>query len=362
MANKQNDNQENNIDGYIKMPKRSNKLDKAWDIGKRLLNETINLLNQKEEVSFLTSNIYTEIQIFYTENKDNKDISNITTYMMYLNFVIKYLYNLYKKYFSNFDRQSLKLQNILTDMYIIERDINKTRYYKDIQSSIEKDIVSENQIYTQIKEAIKLLLDVEQNDETILNHIEKLANIQRDIKHSIDVNTAKLEQSTLDIDVWRKDSKSITVMENDKTFLEFVNITFNSFITLYSINLMLEGICKTLNLDTYLILDIPYKLTSYTTTKTRMEELLILAFENKSVTENFEDSKLFDMLTDYINLETRMNHPLMEKIKKMNQTLIMKNLKLMCDLAGEQTIEESESDVNKILNSTINTIKKELRW
>lgn len=329
--------------------------------GINFLNNSIKELNETGTSDVINSEAFSNFQTVYLQYKSNKKCSELSSKYMLINYILCELYGLYSAGINDFDRQSLKLSNLITDMYIIERDINKINYYKHISTELAKNIVFENEIYSKLMEVMNLLENVTQNQQT--QEIEKqLLELKSKTQKAIEEDSGNFSKARTDIDSLRKNTNSITQMSKNKDFLELIKIPFNSFLTMYSIKLTIDGIYELYEISEKMRLKSPYTLTSYLSTRARIGDLLELTFENNSVDESFEDSKIFYLLTDYIDLEKKIKHPAMKNIKENEKKLIISKIDMLLDLIGEKDIDELQESLNNMLSTTANNIRKEMRW
>ena len=329
--------------------------------GIKFLNNSIKELNETGTFDVINSEAFSDFQTIYLQYKDKKKCSELSSKYILINYILCELYGLYSAGVNDFDRQSLKLSNLITDMYIIERDINKINYYKHISTELAKNIVFENNIYGKLMEVLNLLENVTPNKQT--QEIEKqLLELKNKTQKAIEEDSGNFSKGRTDTDSLRKNNNSITQMSKDKDFLELIKIPFKSFLTMYSIKLTIDGIYELYEISEKMNLKSPYTLTSYLSTRARIGDLLELAFENESVDESFEDSKIFYLLTDYIDLEKRIKHPAMKNIREKEKELIINKIDLLLELIEEKDIDELQESLNNMLSTTANNIRKELRW
>ena len=161
---------------------------------------------------------------------------------------------------------------------------------------------------------------------------------------------------------WRE-QKHIRKYANAEENTGLIDVIYRSLATDISTDLVLNAIYMYLDIDTTLYTKSVFDLLSYSIVCEHIDTLLKLAEKNKSINEEFKETKAYKQYISYIGLKNKINSKDMQKFFKDEQ-------KRLCEMIDKQftstpqTKRQLEADTflqNLLLTCRQNLIR-ELRW
>ncbi len=292
--------------------------------------ETIQAINEaNSDYDMEESEIYLKFLQCLTVNKEDEEVKRVASNYLFGNYAIRKLYNIHNTSLNDFDRQSLKLSSIISDMYLIENNISKILETKNKMQDVIGHYQAKLKELTSEETASSVFKEEENN---FLNVSEKAINELRNNDDYISKNA---------------ESESI---------IGLIKIIFNTFSVVMTTEIFLNAIYKIFDLKEKLTLENIYKLGSYTDMKIRKDNLFKLAEDNQSIGETFKKSQLYLLLNEYTSLDKTITSEMLNRQSDLIKEEIEKYLK------SAPVREDVEITMTNFLKECQVNFKKEMGW
>ena len=334
--------------------------------GKKFLTEVIEEINNTGDFNILRSEAYNEFVEFYSEYKDNKKVSEASTSYLFLNYCFTRLNNLHTLSLHDFDRQSLKLNSILNDMYLIEKDISNIKYYQDKRQDIRKYIDLEEKANKTMDDLIEALTKATEQirDEETTKALKDLQELHTASKQIVEDEKRMLAKEQADIDKLKEDDNFIGNCNRDDSIIGLLEVIYRSLATIQSIEIFLEAIYSLIGINKKIKLSKFYNLTSYSVVCKKIDMLLSLADDNNSLSEELEKSTTISILIDYIDLKTDVEKEETKKVFEAEKEHIQHELERYFELDDLQKMQEGDVDeiIDRYIIACKVNLQKVMRW
>ena len=332
--------------------------------GNLYITSVIQEINTTGNYDILNSEKYSDFVETYSKYRGNKEVDDISSNYLMLTYALTTLYNTHNIALNDFDRQSLKLNTILTEMYLIEKDISNIKFYQ-----------------YQKKNNIQRFLDLEEKANQVADDFIKTMEKQRGkmteeqykaFDTFIEMNTASkrilleeremLKKGDKEIAEYMAKEKHISKYANAEENTGLVRVIYRSLAIDISTELFLNAIYEVLDIDATLYIKSVFELLSYKIVCEQIDSLLSLADDNNSIDEEFKKSEAFKLFVSYIDLKDTIKKKTTQKVLKEEtekvKTLLQKEL--------NKPRREREADIDSLVENILITcrqnIYKELRW
>lgn len=111
------------------------------DAGNLFITSIIQEINATGNFFIEKSNKYTDFVKTYSKYMGEREVDELSTNYLIISFAITTLYNTHNVAISSFDRQTLKLNTILTEMYLIERDIEQEQTIAELNRKNQEQFI-----------------------------------------------------------------------------------------------------------------------------------------------------------------------------------------------------------------------------
>lgn len=339
-------------------------LDYVKKIGKNVIVKSINMLNEGNNLDRRGYEEEKEL-ISIAENKEYKKFLKYINEYLTSKYLIEILADLYNTKSSSFDTQSLKLNDILTDLYLIEKEI---QYYSDKINElkeVEKTIMHEEEMK---KAMAKIRVDLKEKDINIsIEDKEFIINTFSKFEMQTEVNIEKLELKINLRNAYRKElareRKKASKIQNDPNFLGLMRITFKSFCEAKAILYLIDNICSRFEIKEKVILKPLSETASYKSTRAKIEKLLDISLSNNKYTANISHTNIYNYLIDYISLNEENKSLKYRQIEIQEKDFINYKLKELFDQVMKQiSFYDIQMLMNNIIKHASNGLLKEMGW
>lgn len=337
------------------------------DAGNLFITSIIQEINATGNFFIEKSNKYTDFVKTYSKYMGEREVDELSTNYLIISFAITTLYNTHNVAISSFDRQTLKLNTILTEMYLIERDIEQEQTIAELNRKNQEQF-------------IKLQQDANNTTKEFLDKMAKQKGQMTEEQYQafndfLQVNTQaiklakeekkKLQEQKLDHITprqWRE-QKHIRKYANAEENTGLVSVIYRSLTTDISTDLILRAIYNYLDIDATLYTQTAFELLSYSIVCDHIQSLLKLAEKNKSINDDFKETEAYKQYMDYIQLKDKIESKeiqkfFVEEIKKL-QDMIDKQL---TSVPKRKRQIDTEAFLQNLMITCRQNLIRKLRW
>lgn len=337
------------------------------DAGNLFITSIIQEINATGNFFLEKSNKYTDFVKTYSKYMGEREVDELSTNYLIISFAITTLYNTHNVAISSFDRQTLKLNTLLTEMYLIERDIEQEQTIAELNRKNQEQF-------------IKLQQDANNTAKEFLDTMAKQKGQMTEEQYQafndfLQVNTQaiklaeeekkKLQKQKIDHITpkqWRE-QKHIRKYANAEENTGLVSVIYRSLTTDICTDLILRAIYKYLDIDATLYTQTAFELLSYSIVCDHIKSLLKLAEENKSINDDFKETEAYKQYMSYIHLKEKTESKEMQKffVEEIERLQDMIDKQLTSVPKKKRQIDTDAFLQNLIITCRQNLIRK-LRW
>lgn len=337
------------------------------DAGNLFITSIIQEINTTGNFYIEKSDKYIDFVKTYSKYRGTREVDELSTNYVILSYAITTLYNTHNMSMSDFDRQTLKLNTILTEMYLIEKDIAQEQELAEMKRKNQEEIIKIQEEANKVAQDFLDTMSKQKGNMTEEQYKTFNAFLQENAEaiKLAEEEKKKLQEQKLDHITprqWRE-QKHIRKYANAEENTGLIDVIYRSLATDISTDLVLNAIYMYLDIDTTLYTKSVFDLLSYSIVCEHIDTLLKLAEKNKSINEEFKETKAYKQYISYIGLKNKINSKDMQKFFKDEQ-------KRLCEMIDKQftstpqTKRQLEADTflqNLLLTCRQNLIR-ELRW
>ena len=337
------------------------------DAGNLFITSIIQEINATGNFYIEKSDKYIDFVKTYSKYRGTREVDELSTNYVILSYAITTLYNTHNMSMSDFDRQTLKLNTILTEMYLIEKDIAQEQELAEMKRKNQEEIIKIQEEANKVAQDFLDTMSKQKGNMTEEQYKTFNAFLQENAEaiKKAEEEKEKLQGQNLEHITprqWRE-QKHIRKYANAEENTGLIDVIYRSLATDISTDLVLNAIYMYLDIDTTLYTKSVFDLLSYSIVCEHIDTLLKLAEKNKSINEEFKETKAYKQYISYIGLKNKINSKDMQKFFKDEQ-------KRLCEMIDKQftstpqTKRQLEADTflqNLLLTCRQNLIR-ELRW